>query len=137
MSSLSIGSGSHTAGCPAMRSWYQRSRPSVNGCSPSVLRTVITCSIEGVSFKASSRFALPVIGDLVAAATLHVPVQAVVGDVQRPAEEPLHPGRVPLADLVPVLEPIELPGPLLPERLRVPRRLVVDARVVPQSARGE
>ena len=64
--------------------------------------------------------ALPVVGDLVAVAGLDVPVQAVVGDVELAADEPLGEGRVgPVEDLVPLLLPGEPRGPASP---RTPSR---------------
>jgi hypothetical protein len=48
---------------------------------------------------------LPVVGDPVAEAGLDMPVDAVVGDVQLPAEIPLGVGQLPLVQLVERLEP--------------------------------
>ena len=52
MSSASIGSGSHSSGALRIRSWYQRSRPSVNSTVNGLLVrrcTTMTCSIDGVA----------------------------------------------------------------------------------------
>src|SRR5207342_3830178 len=56
---------------------------------------------------AVSRFALPVIGDLVTTAGSDVPVQAVLGDVQLSADEPLDVRQLPLADRRPLGPPRE------------------------------
>src|SRR2546427_435273 len=106
-SSASIFSGGHSAGAPAMRSWYQRSRPSVMSTSASVRRTTTTCSIEGVA-RVGARAAgpaCPVVRDAVPPARLDVTVEAVVGDVERAADEPPGEGQVPLADRAEVVEP--------------------------------
>ena len=70
--------------------------------------------------------AAPVEGDAVAVARLDVAVEAVVGDVQLAADEPLRERRVrPVEDLVPLLEPVQLLGLLGPPGLGVlvrPRR---------------
>ena len=84
----------------------------------------------------------PVIRDAVAPAGLHVAVEAVVGDVQLPAHEPLGERRVrPVEHLIPGLEPMEIAGPLGPEALRVRLgrlvdRGVRDERVLPERVRG-
>ena len=71
--------------------------------------------------------ALPVERDLVAAPGLDVPVDAVVGDVELAAEEPLRVRRLPLVELRERLEPGDALARLaLPERLEV---LVVDRRL--------
>ena len=57
---------------------------------------------------------------------LDVPIQAVVGDVQLAAEEPLRVGKLPLDGLPPRLEPPELLGLALPEPDGIPARLAVD-----------
>ena len=64
--------------------------------------------------------ALPEEGDLVPVAGLHVAVDAVVGDVERAAEEPAGEGRLPVADLVPGARPVEELGGLCgPEALGI------------------
>ena len=76
-----------------------------------------------------ARLALEVDGDLVTAAGGDVAVEAVVGDVELPADEPLGVGQLPLADRVPVLRPVEQLGRLAgPEPLVVGGRLVVHPR---------
>ena len=60
----------------------------------------------------------PVIGDLVAEAALDVAVDAVVGDVELAADEPLRERQVPLERRVEVLDPVDaLAGQPRPERL--------------------
>ena len=71
-----------------------------------------------------ARLALPVVGDLVAAAGLDVAVEAVVGDVELAADEPLGERQVPLEDRVPRLVPVE--------ELAAPAR----PRTPPESALG-
>ena len=74
--------------------------------------------------------AAPVERDAVAVAGLHVAVDAVVGDVELAADEPLGVRRVgPVEHLVPLLLPVEGLGLLLPEALVVLVRLVVDRLV--------
>ena len=64
--------------------------------------------------------ALPVEGDAVAVAGVDVAVEAVGGDVQLAAVEPLRERRVgPVEDLVPGLDPLELLGPDRPPGLGV------------------
>jgi hypothetical protein len=79
--------------------------------------------------------ALEVDRHLVALAGGDVAVEAVVGDVQLPADEPLGVGQLPLADGVPLGVPVEqLPGLLGPEALVVARRLVVHPRARDEGA---
>src|SRR5205085_8227901 len=73
------------------------------------------------------RFALPVVGDLVAVSGLDVPVDAVEADVELAPEIPLRVGLLPLVELGERLEPGEpLPALGLPELLPV---AVVDVRL--------
>ena len=73
-----------------------------------------------------ARLADPVVGDLVAEAVLDVPVDAVVGDVQLAAGEPLRERQLPFERLVEGLRPADpLAGALGPERLEVGLRLGV------------
>ena len=73
-----------------------------------------------------ARFALPVIGDLVAVPGGDVAVEAVVRSVELPAHEPLRVRRIPLEDLVPLLVPVEqLRSLTSPETLEVLVGLVV------------
>ena len=72
----------------------------------------------------------PVVGDLVAEARLDVPVDAVVGDVELAAGEPLRERQIPLERRVERLRPGQ---PLA--RLRGPERLVVGLRLVVQGGR--
>ena len=79
---------------------------------------------------------LPVDGHLVAPARLHVAVQAVVGDVEGAADEPLGEGQVPFQGGVEVVVPVEeLSGLAGPERLVVGGGLGVQ-RVVGGEGRG-
>jgi hypothetical protein len=70
-----------------------------------------------------------VVGHLVAVAVRDVAVEAVLADVELPADEPAGEGPFPLADRVPVLAPVEQLGSLAgPEPLEVPVGLVVEER---------
>ena len=76
-----------------------------------------------------ARLALEVDGDLVATAGGDVAVEAVVGDVELAADEPLGVGELPVADRLPLLRPVEQLGGLLgPEPFVVRGRLVVHER---------
>ena len=67
-----------------------------------------------------ARLADPVVGDLVAEPALDVPVDAVVGDVELPAGEPLGERQVPLERLGERGRPVDpLARPLRPERLEI------------------
>ncbi len=81
--------------------------------------------------------ALPVVGDLGAAPGLHVTVEAVLGEVELTAEEPLRVRRLPLEDLVERLSPEELFRLLRPEPLEVTLRALVDTGVVGVRLGGE
>ncbi len=75
--------------------------------------------------------ALPVVGDLVPVAGLHVPVEAVVGQVELAADEPLGERKVPFEDGVEVLGPgQQLPGLASPERLEVGVGFVIHRPVI-------
>ena len=67
----------------------------------------------------------------------HVPVQAIVGHIQAPAQEPLDPGRIPLADAAPAAEPVQPFGLARPEALEIAIGLLVDASILDQGARTE
>src|SRR5690606_37699654 len=69
---------------------------------------------------------------LVAQAALDLEVEAVVGEVRLAAHEPGGVRLVPLEHPLPRLEPVELPGRLAPERLRIVERLAVEALVLLQ-----
>ena len=82
--------------------------------------------------------AAPVERDALAAAGLDVAVQAVVGDVQLAADEPLVERRVGVVErLVPLLEPVQLARLALPPALPVALRLLVDRRVAEQRVLAE
>ena len=67
-----------------------------------------------------ARLALPVIGDALAAPLLDVPVDAVVGDVELPAEIPPRVGQLPFVELCERLRPGNPLAALgLPELLEV------------------
>ena len=73
---------------------------------------------------------LPVERDAIAVAGGYVAVEAVGGDVQLAAVEPLRVRRVgPVENVVPRLDPLELLGPARPPCLAVRRGLLVDAGV--------
>src|SRR3954470_19604826 len=76
-------------------------------------------------------------GVLVALTVLNMAVQAVVGSVDLAADEPLNEGRFPVADLVPLLEPVELPCPALPEALAILCGLFPDVGVLDIGVLGE
>src|SRR5690606_11742586 len=80
---------------------------------------------------------LPEEGRLRALRAVEVTVQAIVGGVQLPADEPFRLRGVPLQDAVPGAEPVELPRPPLPEPLRVLLRPAVDLLVPHEGLRGE
>ena len=72
----------------------------------------------------------PVVGDLAAEAVLDVAVDAVVGDIELAADEPLRERQVPLERLVERLDPGDpLARELRPEGLEVALGLLVDAGV--------
>ena len=74
-----------------------------------------------------ARLADPVVGDLVAEAGLDVPVEAVVGDVELAADEPLRERQVPLEGRVERLRPADpLARQALPEGHVVALGLVVE-----------
>ena len=77
-----------------------------------------------------ARLADPVVGDLVAEAALDVPVDAVVGDVELAAAEPLGERQVPLEGRVERLGPAHpVPGDARPEALEVALGLLVELRL--------
>ena len=85
-----------------------------------------------------ARFALPMIGDLVALASLDVTVEAVVADVELAANEPFRIGKLPVEHLVKVLVPADqLPCLAGPEALEISFGLVVQRPVVYQRCTGE
>jgi hypothetical protein len=69
---------------------------------------------------------LPDQGCLLALALLYLVVEAVVGDVGLTSYEPLGVRRVPLEDLIPLLEPVQITGALRPETLEILTGLLVD-----------
>ena len=82
--------------------------------------------------------AAPVERDAVAVAGLDVAIQAVVRRVDRAAGEPLEERRVGVVERrVPLAEPVQLAGLLLPPRQRVVGGLLIDGRVVEQRVAGE
>ncbi len=83
-----------------------------------------------------SGLTFPYQGKLVAP-RFQMAIQAVVGCVQLPADEPLGVRRVPLEDLIPLAEPVELLCPLRPEGFPVRRRLLVGLAIGDQSGLRE
>ncbi len=78
-------------------------------------------------------FTLPNQCRLVLARRLHVAVQAVVGEIDLTADEPFGPGRFPLQNLVPFLEPVQLLGGAGPEFFRLLHRLFVESFIFGQA----
>jgi hypothetical protein len=77
-------------------------------------------------------------GDAIAAPGDHVPVEAVVGDVQRAAGEPLVERRLVVVEhACPLLKPVQLLGLSDPPPQRVGCRLLVDVGVVQQRVVAE
>ena len=66
-------------------------------------------------------------------AGLHVTVEAVVGEIEFSADKPLGPGRLPLQNLVPLLEPVEFFGGASPEFFGLLDRLFVEGVVFGQA----
>ena len=84
-----------------------------------------------------ARLAFPDERRLVAARALDVPIEAVVGDVELAADEPLRVGQLPLLRLLPGLHPPQLFGLLLPEAQRIGLGLLVDRRALDAGRPGE
>ena len=84
-----------------------------------------------------ARLSFPDEGGLGPPGGIDVAVEAVVGDVELAADEPLGVRRLPLEGLPPRLEPVELPGETLPEPDGVLRGLSVDGGAVDVGALGE
>ncbi len=74
--------------------------------------------------------AFPNKGLFVAPTLLYLVVEAVVGDVYLASAKPPGEGRIPLEDLIPLLEPVQLPGALRPETLVVFLSLLEDGEIV-------
>ena len=72
---------------------------------------------------------LPDQGGLVATGAAEMPVEAVGGDVELPAHEPLGVGAVPFEHPSPGLDPVQRPSLLRPERLAVVAGLIVERRL--------
>src|SRR5207302_7400252 len=81
--------------------------------------------------------ALPVVCDLRPPPGLHVPVEAVLRDVQLAAEEPLRVRRLPLEDLAEGLTPLQRLRLLCPEPLEVAVGPLVDLGVADVGLRRE
>src|SRR6185295_16521632 len=77
-----------------------------------------------------ARLALPDDGGLVLAGAGHVPVEAVLGQVQGAVDEPFGKGRVPLQDPVPLPRPLESRRLLAPEALRVLDAALVEGAIL-------
>src|SRR5207245_8884435 len=74
-----------------------------------------------------SRLALPDQSSFVLARRLHVAVEAVIGEIDLAADEPLRPGIVPFQYLVPLLEPVQLHADPTPEFFGLLNRFAVTA----------
>ncbi len=100
-------------------------------CTPRPFRTLAKRWTSRVQVGVGDRpgvagLAFPVVRDLVAVPGGDVAVDGVVADVELAADEPLGEGQLPVADRVPLLEPVEelrgLPGPEALVVLVRPRR---------------
>ena len=80
-----------------------------------------------------ARLALPDQRCLIFAPGLNMTVEAVVREVEFASGEPLRPGAIPLKNLVPLLEPVELSGNASPKLLWLLNRFAVHALVLVQS----
>ena len=85
----------------------------------------IGANFAGLAFPDQRRFVL--------ARRLHVAIEAVVGEINLTADEPLGPGHVPLQNLVPLLEPVEFFGGTGPEFFRLLDRLFVESFILGQA----
>jgi hypothetical protein len=83
-------------------------------------------------------FAFPdergLLGALAAGFGIDVAIEAVVAQVEFAADEPLGPGQIPLEDLVPGLEPVQLAGHAGPECLGIVNGLLVEGFVFGERA---
>src|SRR6266853_4332445 len=77
-----------------------------------------------------SGLALPNDGGFVLARGVDVAVEAVVGKIDLASDEPLGPGEIPLENLVPLLEPMQLAGDAAPELVGIVHRFFVEALVL-------
>lgn len=77
-----------------------------------------------------ARLALPNDGGFIFAPSLHVAVEAVVGEIHLAADKPFGPGAIPFEDLVPLFEPVEFVGNFGPKLFGVFDGFFVDALVV-------
>src|SRR5436305_3218010 len=77
-----------------------------------------------------ARFALPYDGCFVFAMRCHVPIEAVVREIELAAHEPLRPGAIPFQNLVPLLEPVQLARDTRPERVGIVNRLLIEPLVL-------
>ena len=80
---------------------------------------------------------LPVVRDLRAVPGRDVAIEAVVRNVELPADEPLREREVPLAHGVPGLEPVERRRLLGPERVPIPVGCLVQTAIGHESVRDE
>ena len=72
-------------------------------------------------------------GSSVFAPGLHVAVETVVGNVDLPADEPFHRGRIPFEHAIPGFEPVQLASYAAPELLRLLDRLFINSLVLFQA----
>ena len=85
-----------------------------------------------------ARLALPDDGGLVLARPVEMAVNAVVGYIELPAQEPLGKGGVrPVQHRIPGAEPVQLPGKPRPEPLRILARRLINAGVGDVGAGGK
>ena len=77
--------------------------------------------------------AFPDDGGLVAAGAEDVAVKAVIGEIGFAADEPFGPGQIPLEDLVPRLEPVQLFGGVGPEGFGILNGVLVEGLVLFQA----
>ncbi len=80
-----------------------------------------------------ARFALPNQRSLVLARSLNMAIEAVIGKIELAANEPLRPGLVPLQNLVPLFEPVQLFGGPSPEFFRLLHRLLIQGFIFGQA----
>ena len=99
-------------------------RPQRVGDATGLLEQVLVRDRAGVA-----RLAFPVERDLIAVPGFYVAVEAVVRDVELPADEPFGERKLPFEDGLPLLRPVELQRLRGPEPLPVAFGLVVDRRV--------
>src|SRR5580704_1543510 len=81
---------------------------------------------EGADF---SGFALPDDCGFVFARRVNVAVEAVIGEIDLAADEPLRPREIPVENFVPLFEPMQLAGDAAPEFVGFGDRFLVEVFV--------